>query len=144
MKYFFVSLVLLIECSCVIAQPKLGIDLNIDFIDTFRVDQNLVRVIVLTEQSDQCLHLQIIKPLKRKLLSTKRICEFHIEGYRNAYNASKDFDYIGYDSFSAKKNQIIFHAELYISRGDSLKATCTIPVSGLIIGKNSCVGQKLE
>lgn len=133
MKRILLLLSLLSIMACSHAVPE--IPLNISEIKTYRVSDNLVRVIRYNMELEAKLIFQLIGTPGRTLLDTSVITGIPFNGAVIEFNDSQG-SYI--ESFSVTDNVALFQVEIFPNDGGSDLYNCKINIEKDTLGQTLC------
>ena len=132
----YISLVLLSSCAA-IAKPldSSGIPSSVNKIDTFRVNNNLVRVIKHNMELAPILEFELFHPPEMKQLDYLKIEGVTVSG---RYYDFKKSEGVFIDSIELMGSTIDFKIDYYVPKGSEIIIECKLLVSEAKLSQATC------
>lgn len=138
MKKLFAFIAVFSIPACGLTNDKVSIETDKNQAIQFTIGDSLVKVIHRDIEGDeQCPAIELFSNKKHKKLSSNKLCQIKIPGYRE-FHALKDFAFIDFSNYRLQKpSTILYDIDLDILRGSAFEVTCRAEIKNktVIIGE---------
>jgi len=112
-------------CTCCQAQTGVVLPFSIDTVETYRIGEQLIRVVRYNMEVKPELRLEVINPIERSLQQAVSIKAFTLDG--RVYDFVKS-DGVFVESVDVSEKQVKIVFEYNIPKSKALLAECVVPI----------------
>ena len=111
---------------------------NVDFVSTYLIKDDLIRVVKFNTEIQPCLRLEVLVfgQAGFEITHSENLCDIEVKEYRK-YNLN-ELSGIYYEKFGVDKDVFFYHADLFIPKAESILARCEVRIKDGKLVRQPC------